>query len=126
MILDTNAISALARKDRRLIAALDSAQDLMVTIISLGEYAYGVRHSSARRELDAWVRKHLLTRVDVLSLDLSTVEHYGDIRSELKRAGTPIPANDVWIAALARQHDEAVLSLDAHFDRVQDLVRIGW
>jgi tRNA(fMet)-specific endonuclease VapC len=48
------------------------------------------------------------------------------IRLELKRAGTPIPANDLWIAALCRQHAYNLLSRDRHFDRVSDLHRIGW
>ena len=112
MILDTNAISALAVKDKLLIHALGKASRLAVTFISLGEYSYGVRRSAARRELDSWLRKHFLTRVDVLIPDLSTVEHYADVRYELQRAGTPIPANDVWIAALVRQYDLPLLSLD--------------
>ena len=126
MILDTNAVSALAQKNRALIEQLDGAQRLAVTLISLGELAYGVRHSSRRRELESWLREQFLTRVEILAPDLSTVEHYGDIRSELRQAGTPIPANDVWIAALARQHDLPILSCDRHFDRVKRLLRIEW
>ena len=126
MILDTNAVSALAQKNRALIEQLNGARRLAVTVISLGEFAHGVRHSSRRRELESWLRERFLTRVEILAPDLSTVEHYGDIRSELRQAGTPIPANDVWIAALARQHDLPILSCDRHFDRVQRLLRIEW
>ena len=58
--------------------------------------------------------------------------HRGDchalrgVRQQLKRAGAPLPANDVWIAALARQHDLPVLSRDAHFDAVPTLTRLSW
>ncbi len=126
MILDTNAISALAQKNETLIGWLEYAKTVAVTLISLGEFAYGVRRSNARSELENWLRRHMLTRAQILVPDLSTVEHYADIRLELKTAGTPIPANNIWIAALARQHDMQLLSRDTHFDRVKNLVRIDW
>jgi predicted nucleic acid-binding protein len=62
----------------------------------------------------------------VLLVDEVTAERYADIRAELKRAGRPIPGNDLWIAALARQHKTPLLSRDAHFDFVPGLKRIGW
>lgn len=126
MILDTNAISALAQKNRSLISQLADVQQLAVTLISLGEFAYGTRHSSVRRELELWLRERFLTRVEILLPGLSTVEHYADIPSELRRAGTPIPVNDIWIAALVRQYDLPILSQDRHFDRVKGLSRIEW
>ena len=126
MILDTNAISALAQKNRALIQHLEDARRLAVTFISFGEYVYGVRESNVRKELELWLRKHLLTRAEILTPDLSTIEHYADIRIELRRAGTPIPANDIWIAALVRQHDLPILSLERHFDKVNGLHRIEW
>ncbi len=126
MILDTHAISALAMKNIALLSRLDDARRLAVTLISLGEYAFCIRGSSVRQELELWLREQLLTRAEILAPDLSTVEYYADIRSELKRAGTPIPANDIWIAALVRQHDLPLLSLDRHFDRVKRLLRIAW
>ena len=126
MILDTNAISALAQKNKSLINRLEGVRTIAVTLISLGEFSYGVRRSNARAELEDWLRKHLLAGARILVPDLSTVEYYADIGVELQTAGTPIPANDIWIAALARQHDMQILSLDTHFDRVKDLVRIDW
>ena len=126
MILDTNAISALSQKNRTLIQHIEDAGRLAVTFISLGEYAYGIRDSNVRKELELWLRKHFLTRVEILTADLSTIEHYADIRIELRRAGTPIPANDIWIAALVRQHDLPILSLDRHFDKIKGLLRIEW
>ena len=126
MILDTNAVSALVDQKPSLVERLGEAQRLAVTLITLGELSYGLRQSSARRELETWIRANLLTRVELLLPDLSTVEHYADIRIELKNAGTPIPANDIWIAALVRQHQMPLLSLDRHFDKVRDVTRLGW
>jgi predicted nucleic acid-binding protein len=61
-----------------------------------------------------------------LSVDRETSGHYAQIRSELKKVGKPIPSNDLWIAALARQHRLPLMSLDGHFDAVQGMKRIGW
>jgi predicted nucleic acid-binding protein len=62
----------------------------------------------------------------VLAVDEGTARHYADIRDELKRGGRPIPAKDLWIAALARQHALPLLSRDRHFDSVPGVMRIGW
>ena len=126
MILDTNAISALAQKNSALVERLKEARQLAVTFVSIAEFAYGIRHSTARRELELWLREGLLIRAEILFPDLSTAEHYADIRSELRRKGTPIPANDIWIAALVRQHSLPILSLDRHFDLVRGMSRFNW
>ena len=126
VIIDTNALSALAKKDKALIDCLEEAERLAVTLISIGEFAYRIRQSNARDEIENWLREQLFTRVEILFPDLTTVEYYADIRLELRRNGTPIPANDIWIAALARQHALPILSLDRHFDSVKNLTRIAW
>lgn len=61
----------------------------------------------------------------VLAVDEGTAERYADVRDELKRGGRPIPGNDVWIAALARQHGMPLVSRDQHFDFVSGLKRAG-
>lgn len=126
MILDTNAISALAKKDEALLQCLEEAEQLATTLITIGEFAFGVRQSNRRSDLEEWLRNGLLARAEIFFPDLSTAEHYADIRSELRRNGTPIPTNDIWISALVRQHAMPLLSLDQHFDRVRDLTRIAW
>jgi tRNA(fMet)-specific endonuclease VapC len=125
MILDTNALSALAEKDPGLLGRLGQARRLATTLISVGEFSYGIRLSGKREELADWLKACLL-RVDVLCPDLGTVDQYASVRTELRRAGTPIPANDCWIAALVRQHRLPIVSRDAHFDVVSGIRRIGW
>ena len=63
---------------------------------------------------------------EVAAVTQATADVYASIRMELKRSGNPIPSNDAWIAALARQHALPVLSNDAHFDVVQGIVRIAF
>ena len=125
MILDTNAISALAEQDKALTELVQAAPRVTVTIISLGEYAFGISQSRYRAELEAWLDA-LLLRVDVLLLEQKTLPFYAEVRARLKVAGTPIPANDCWIAALAQQHRLPIVSHDQHFDSVKGVQRIGW
>jgi len=125
MILDTNAISALAENNKALIGLVQTAPRISVTIISLGEYFFGISQSRHRVELEAWMDV-FLSNVDVLLLEQKTLIFYADVRERLKKAGTPIPANDCWIAALAKQHRLPIVSQDRHFDSVNGIVRIGW
>jgi tRNA(fMet)-specific endonuclease VapC len=125
MLLDTNALSALAARDEELIKILESAPRLCVTIISVGEYVYGLTQSRHQKELAEWLDA-FLARVELLQINRNTLPHYADIRQQLKQDGTPIPANDCWIAALAKEHRLPVVSRDKHFDAVKSLRRISW
>ena len=125
MILDTNGLSAVADGDVALEPILRQAVDVAVPVIALGEYIYGIRQSRDRGRYERWLEKSIRS-YRILFVDEETAVYYATVRGELKKAGTPIPGNDVWIAALARQHDLAVLSRDRHFDLVPGLRRIHW
>jgi tRNA(fMet)-specific endonuclease VapC len=125
MVLDTNALSALAAADESLIQAMEQVPRLCVTIISLGEYSYGIKQSRHETELTRWLDA-FLQRADILYLGRETLPHYADVRRQLKKDGAPIPANDCWIAALAKEHRLPVVSRDKHFDAVKGLQRISW
>ena len=123
MILDTNALSAWAEGLAPVEPPMRSAQRLVVPSIVLGEYYFGIRQSRHRRRYEAWLRRHL-PLAEVATVTSGTADIYAEIRLKLKRAGTPIPSNDTWIAALCRQHALPVLSNDAHFDVVEGVQRI--
>lgn len=125
MILDTNGLSAMADGEPGIALFLQQADEVVLPVIALGEYRYGIRQSRHRASYERWLNE-VLASCRVLSVDESTSGVYADIRGELKRAGRPIPGNDLWIAALARQHSLPVLSRDRHFDRVSGLIRISW
>jgi predicted nucleic acid-binding protein len=125
VILDTNGLSAIADGDSKLESIVREAVELAVPVIVLGEFRYGIRQSRARMRYEHWLTESL-PAYRVLLINEETAEHYADIRDHLKGKGRPIPANDVWIAALTRQHDLPLLSRDQHFDFVPDLKRIGW
>lgn len=125
MILDTNALSAIASGDPAAEAAFGSAEYIGIPVIVLGEYRFGIQHSRHRRDYEAWLSANL-PACQVLDVTEQTAVTYAAIRSELRAAGTPIPSNDAWIAALCRQHARPLLSRDGHFDKVKDLRRIDW
>ena len=68
----------------------------------------------------------LIRNSAVLDVTEATTQHYAELRQALKVAGTPIPANGLWIAASARQHALPILSRDGHFDHVPGIERIAW
>ena len=125
MILDTNALSAWCDGDDSLLAVLPSDRPLFLPVIVLGEYRFGIKAARDGKIREKWLDsvEHAIT---VLDADSTTARRYADMREELRLAKTPIPENDVWIAALARQHDLPLLSRDAHFDCVSGLQRAGW
>lgn len=125
MILDTNAISALLDGDTALQMLLDAADRHHLPAIALGEYRYGLKSSRHRRTLEALLDE-LESESFTVTLNAATARHYADIRNELKLAGHPIPENDIWIAALGRQHRLPIVTRDEHFDAVTGIRRIGW
>lgn len=125
MILDTNALSAAADNDAALIAILARANELAIPVIVLGEYRHGIAQSRNRATYESWL-SGLLKDCVVLDVSEPTTHYYAEITLELKRKGTPIPTNDIWIAALCRQHSLPLLTQDRHFDWIAGSKRIGW
>lgn len=125
MILDTNGLSAVADGDPDIEPMIRHATEVVIPVIVLGEYRYGISQSRERKRYEQWLVDYLPT-FQVLELDTATTIPYAAIRLELKKAGTPIPSNDVWIAALCRQYDLPVASRDRHFDLVLGIKRLDW
>lgn len=125
MILDTNALSAIADSEPGAVRAFRDSESIELPVIVLGEYRFGIAQSRRHGEYESWL-KEMIRATRVLPIDDETSSHYARIRAELKKAGHPIPSNDLWIAALMRQHKLPVMSRDGHFDFIADLRRIAW
>jgi tRNA(fMet)-specific endonuclease VapC len=125
VILDTHGLSAVADGDAALEPILRKASEIALPVIVLGEYRYGIQQSRDRQRYEQWLTESLRD-YRVLDVDEATAISYAALRYELKRAGTPIPSNDAWIAALCRQHAFPLLSRDRHFDLVRGIERIDW
>jgi len=125
LILDTNALSAVADGEPQAMDVVAGADRIAVPAVVLGEYRLGIAQSRHRASYESWLREWIAA-VMVLDIDDRTTHSYSAIGLELKRKGKPIPTNDLWIAALCRQHSLPLLSRDRHFDLVAGLRRFGW
>ena len=125
MILDTNGLSALVEGDLTLQPILGKAKRVAIPVITLGEYRYGISQSRDRVRYEQWLASYL-PGFQILDINEQTTFSYSAVRSELKKAGKPIPSNDIWIAALCRQYSLPLLSRDRHFDAVPGLTRLAW
>ena len=125
MILDTNALSDWAKSDEALLAVLPAQHLLLLPVVVIGEFRYGLLQSREQEVLSAWLER-TVRAVRVAAITLVTADVYAAVRIKLRRKGRPIPPNDAWIAALAVQHQLPVLSRDAHFDSVDELTRVSW
>lgn len=125
MILDTNALSAIVDGRPEIRPHIEGAPIMAIPVVALGEYRFGVALSKRNAIYRQWLLDHL-HEYRMLAITEETTHHYADVRVELKRDGKPIPPNDIWIAALSRQHRMPILSRDRHFDAVAGIQRVTW
>jgi tRNA(fMet)-specific endonuclease VapC len=125
-MLDTSAYSAMRRGDARLKELLSQAAVVIVTPVILGELPCGFKRGTLERETRRAPQEFLsLPRVRSLPLDAETSERYAAIWDYLRRQGTPIPLNDLWIAASAAQHGLKFHTTDERIRRVPH-VPVEW
>ena len=124
-LLDTNIIIGLLKREASILAAIADASELFVPVIALGESYFGAARSSRPQENQAVIDQFLDGRA-VLFCDLAVAREYGRLKSQLTARGTPLPENDMWIAATALRHGLTVASRDRHFREIEGLDVVGW
>ena len=123
IFLDTSAYSAFKRGHDDIRTILQEADDITVTPVVLGELYAGFARGRHRRKNERELRLFLSSpRVRLVNIDDETAERYAVVLNGLRSAGTPIPTNDVWIAASAMQHGLILLTTDAHFLKVVQVI----
>lgn len=122
---DTNILSAALDNDRHVVRMIRSADAVFLSSIVLGELLYGAQYSTKVRENMAAVRR-IQNSFAIIDCDAGTAERYGELKTKLRRAGTPIPENDLWIAAQALQHGLTVATRDSDFRLVPGLQTVDW
>ena len=123
IILDTSAYSAFMGGHAGLKAALQEVDEIALNPVILGELRAGFllgRHR--RKHEDELARFCASPRVRVVPIDEETSVRYAVIVTALRGAGTPIPTNDVWIAASAMQHGLGVFTTDPHYEKVLQII----
>lgn len=123
--LDTSALSDFASGNDALGRVLMPFRTLALPVTVLGEYRYGLLGSKKQLRLTDWLTE-LLSEVRILETTERTTAVYARVRHQLRAAGTPLPENDVWIAATAIEHSLPLASRDRHFRLVRGLEVVGW
>jgi tRNA(fMet)-specific endonuclease VapC len=122
--LDTNRLTDLFQGDAELADRLGECDEVWLPLVVLAEIKAGFYGGTQQHRNQVLLQSFLAKpTVGVLLPERETAEHYARLFVQLKRAGTPIPDNDLWIAALVLQHDLQLITRDQHFERVPQLLR---
>ncbi len=125
LLLDTNIVIALFAGDAAIRQRLLEALEVFVPSVVIGELYYGAQRSARVSENLARIDEFVASNA-VLPCDAETAQRYGDIKNQLRVKGRPIPENDIWIAAIAMQHQLILVSRDRHFHEVDGLQVEAW
>lgn len=124
-LLDTNIVIAIFAKDVAVQTRIADAAEVFIAVTVLGELYYGARKSTrVRANLERL--EEFATVNTILICDTETAQQYGEIKNGLRAKGRPIPENDIWIAAIAKQYGLIVATRDGHFGNVEGLLVEDW
>src|SRR5581483_10893302 len=124
-LLDTNIVIALRRGDVRVLTRVAMVERIWLCSIVLGELYRGAFNSGRQAANLAYLDLMSINN-DILVCDAVTARFYGEIKQTLIRKGRPIPENDIWIAAIARQHGLTLATRDSDFQHVDGLLAEDW
>ncbi len=125
LVLDTNAYRLVMEADVDAVAHVRAAEVVMLPVPVLAELRYGFLNGSKGQRNEAVLTRFLdQARVGILSCDDVTASEFARLKLQLKRQGTPIPLNDIWIAALTLQHRGTLFTRDKEFDRLPQVPRV--
>lgn len=123
--LDTNRYTDLCRAEDSTVEIVETADEVWLPFIVVGELRAGFAVGTKGARNEAVLRRFLMKPgVAILYPDEQTTHHYASVYRQLRAQGTPIPANDMWIAALVLQHSLALCARDAHFNALPQIVRV--
>jgi len=125
LALDTNRYTDLCRGDRSVMEAVEMADEVWLPFVVVGELRAGFAVGSQGPRNEAVLRRFLLKPgVGILYAGEQTTHHYANVYRQLRKQGTPIPTNDMWIAALVLQYSLVLFARNAHFDALPQVIRI--
>lgn len=125
LAIDTNAYRLMMDGEPNAVRLARTAERLLMPVPVLAELRFGFLNGTRGRENEANLVRFLdRPRVEVLACDEETAVRYAELKLQLKAQGTPIPLNDVWIAALVLQHHATLFTRDSDFERIPQLARV--
>jgi tRNA(fMet)-specific endonuclease VapC len=123
ILLDTSAYVGFKRDQDEIVDFIVRSELILISPIVLGELLFGFRNGSTFKkntaELDAFLSH---SSVSITQIGQITADRYSRIILQLKKQGTPIPSNDIWIAAQAMEHGAELITMDSHFKAIPGLV----
>ena len=124
-LLDTNIVIAIFAQDASVTFQLANATEVLIPSIVIGELFYGAYNSKRIAENLQRINDFIEANT-IISCDSETAKCYGQIKNTLKIKGRPIPENDIWIAAIAQQHQLTLISRDGHLNEVDSIELEVW
>lgn len=125
ILLDTNIVIAFFAQEPGIADQMQAADAFFIPSIVLGELYFGARKSGKPAQNLKRIDE-LAVKTAILDCNAETAQQYGQVKDDLRRKGRPIPENDIWIAALAVQHNLTLISRDAHLNQVDNLSLTSW
>lgn len=123
--IDTNRYVDFCKGDPKVLEVMRQAEEVQVPFIVVGELRAGFRCGSQGQANERMLNQFLLSRrVQILYADSQTMHHYANLFFQLRKQGTPIPTNDLWIASLVAQYGLLLFDRDQHFDHLPQLPRL--
>lgn len=116
-IVDANVVIDYLRGKNNLLSQLMDEEVVSISVIVVGELIFGAENSMQLNKHLSQIEA-LLSKVNVIGVDYETALIYGKTRADLRKKGTPIPENDIWIAAIAIQHNLTLITNDKHFANI--------
>jgi tRNA(fMet)-specific endonuclease VapC len=124
-LLDTGIVASLFRGDSGIRDEISRSDEIFISSITLGELFYGA-FKSQRTEAELEKIGEFAQVVRILDCNANTAEVYGRTKTALRAKGRPIPENDIWIAAVALQHQLSLAMRDPHFEQIEGLALASW
>ncbi len=125
LLIDTNRYCDFCKGDVDAVSTLRKARNIYIPLVVLAELRAGFLCGTLSRKNEKTLTLFLNSeRVQVLVPDENTTHHYARVFAQLRLLGKPIPTNDIWIAAMAVQHDLILFSRDGHFDLLPQVARV--
>jgi tRNA(fMet)-specific endonuclease VapC len=124
-LLDTNIVIGIFSGDEAVMTELAKAREIFIPSTVLGELYYGAQKSAHKKKNTAIIDQFASVNT-ILACDVETARQYGKIKESLHVKGRPIPENDIWIAAMAFQHEMPLVTRDQHFSEIKGLVINTW
>lgn len=125
VLLDTHRLTDAFRGEPEVVRTLESAADILLPFVAVAEIKAGFAAGGRSEDNEKLLHRFLqLPGVGILYADRETLDVYARLFTQLRRSGTPVPTNDLWIASLAVQHGLPVMTRDRHFVRIPQIARL--